>query len=162
VTDTGPERDGPRPPAATSPNGPWPRVTAQPDGPVEIHGDLTIAVPGRDEPVRMTRAVLCRCGHSSNKPFCDDSHLRVGFEGGGLQELPVRATERPEGEPGALRIRPRENGSLFVEGWVHLETEDGRGGWIENVSLCRCGLSGRRPLCDSSHKESDFVAPGAE
>jgi CDGSH-type Zn-finger protein len=24
---------------------------------------------------------LCRCGQSSNKPYCDDTHLRVGFEG---------------------------------------------------------------------------------
>ncbi len=26
-------------------------------------------------------AALCRCGHSANKPYCDGSHKRVGFDG---------------------------------------------------------------------------------
>ena len=27
------------------------------------------------------RYALCRCGHSSHKPFCDGTHARVGFDG---------------------------------------------------------------------------------
>jgi CDGSH-type Zn-finger protein len=32
---------------------------------------------------------LCRCGHSANKPFCDDTHLRIHFDG------TERATRQP-------------------------------------------------------------------
>lgn len=39
-------------------------------------------------------ATLCRCGSSANKPFCDNSHLRVKFQAPGelihIELSPVR------------------------------------------------------------------------
>jgi CDGSH-type Zn-finger protein len=35
---------------------------------------------------------LCRCGGSVNKPFCDGTHSRVGFEGA---ESAVKKSDRP-------------------------------------------------------------------
>ena len=31
-------------------------------------------------PVGKDTIALCRCGQSSNKPFCDGTHNRVGFQ----------------------------------------------------------------------------------
>jgi CDGSH-type Zn-finger protein len=27
----------------------------------------------------VTKVAFCRCGQSSNKPFCDGTHAKVGF-----------------------------------------------------------------------------------
>lgn len=43
-------------------------------------GESTTWEPGQKYPPQKQYA-LCRCGHSSNKPFCDGSHLAVGFDG---------------------------------------------------------------------------------
>lgn len=49
------------------------------DGPLLMRGRIQI-VDRQGNLVREdTRVALCRCGHSRNKPFCDDSHYRVGF-----------------------------------------------------------------------------------
>ena len=56
-------------------------VVPQPDGPLFVHGRL--AIIREDGSVRATtRATLCRCGYSANKPFCDLTHLRAGFRSG--------------------------------------------------------------------------------
>jgi CDGSH-type Zn-finger protein/uncharacterized Fe-S cluster protein YjdI len=61
-------------------NGPV-KVAPQPNGPLRLDGNLEI-VSGTGHTIdRVTRAFLCRCGHSQNKPFCDGSHKAAGFVG---------------------------------------------------------------------------------
>ena len=35
---------------------------------------------GEEEVIEKERIALCRCGNSSNKPFCDATHKTVGFQ----------------------------------------------------------------------------------
>jgi CDGSH-type Zn-finger protein len=48
-------------------------------GPIWVRGGIeVIAADGSAYEVR-NRVTLCRCGQSSNKPFCDGTHASVGF-----------------------------------------------------------------------------------
>jgi CDGSH-type Zn-finger protein/uncharacterized Fe-S cluster protein YjdI len=49
------------------------------DGPLELSGNLEICSGTGRTVALVTTARLCRCGGSSNKPFCDSTHLRNGF-----------------------------------------------------------------------------------
>ena len=51
------------------------------NGPVYLRGDLQIVTDQGEVLLKDTRIALCRCGASENKPFCDGSHVRVGFAG---------------------------------------------------------------------------------
>ena len=53
-------------------------VVVRPHGPLYIRGRVRIQRPG-EEATEETRVALCRCGESQNKPYCDNSHLQVGF-----------------------------------------------------------------------------------
>ena len=51
------------------------------NGPLRVNGELEIThIDGTTE-VKESGASLCRCGHSSNKPYCDGSHKKEGFVG---------------------------------------------------------------------------------
>jgi CDGSH-type Zn-finger protein/uncharacterized Fe-S cluster protein YjdI len=56
------------------------KVTPTRDGPLQVRGPLTLrdaACTG----VFVESAYLCRCGGSSNKPYCDGTHTKIGFQG---------------------------------------------------------------------------------
>lgn len=122
------------------------------NGPVAVHGELTIAGHGAT-----FRATLCRCGASRNKPFCDASHTAAGFVATG--EPGTTTSEPLASRNGALSIRPLKNGPLWVEG--SLEICSGTGRTINRVTktaLCRCGQSANKPYCDGTHAKIGFVA----
>jgi len=59
-------------------NGPL-AVNPQPNGPLEVSGNLEIVSGTGRIVARVTSARLCRCGGSQDKPFCDGTHMRNGF-----------------------------------------------------------------------------------
>jgi uncharacterized Fe-S cluster protein YjdI len=56
-------------------------VETMPNGPLLVYGNVAI----KDKEGNLTQknnvTAFCRCGASSNKPFCDGSHKKIGFEG---------------------------------------------------------------------------------
>lgn len=215
-----------------------PEIKITKNGPYEVTGDIALTPKRKilseggdpltwatDPPLpHETPFWLCRCGHSSHKPFCDGTHEKIGFdgtetaseksfaemekvyEGAGIrvhrvgsicqhssfcansvtdwyQMLPDTAdvtvkaavVEMVEHCPsGALvlevgdeiiepdyptAISPVEDGPYWVTGGVPITRSDGVALEIRNrVTLCRCGESKNKPLCDGTHKEIGFEA----
>lgn len=126
------------------------------DGPLQLSGDLvlsgaTVDISGE------TRATLCRCGASKNKPFCDNSHHDIAFK--------AEVKPAPESTPtlsatgGQLRVTAHPNGPLQADGALTLTNERGEVIFAgERTFLCRCGQSNNKPFCDGSHHAAHFEA----
>ena len=56
-------------------------IEVLPNGPLLVHGDITVKDATGQEITKQQRTAFCRCGASGNKPYCDGSHNRTGFEG---------------------------------------------------------------------------------
>jgi CDGSH-type Zn-finger protein/uncharacterized Fe-S cluster protein YjdI len=123
------------------------------NGPYAVRADVELAGHGR-----MLRATLCRCGASSNKPFCDGSHNAAKFAATG--EPASRESTPLVRRSGRLDIRPEPDGPLVLTG--SLEICAGTGRTIDRVTsarLCRCGGSSTKPFCDGTHAKIGFRAP---
>jgi len=96
---------------------------------------------------------LCRCGASADKPFCDSSHIGIGFSDEPCaQSMPhERAAEKVDAPPG---IRITRNGPYEVCG-VDLDIEC-PGTLPRTYALCRCGGSQSKPFCDGTHARIGF------
>lgn len=180
-------------------------------------------VNGKELPQQDTYA-LCRCGYSSNKPFCDGAHVKVRFDGSETASPDTKRIKAIEINGPALKLIDREQlcasarfchkaggiwnlipksddpetrkivmeemencpsgrlvicdkktgtviepklersiaiiedpfigtiGPIWVCGGIPIESANGKQYETRNrVTLCRCGKSGNKPFCDSSH-----------
>jgi CDGSH-type Zn-finger protein/uncharacterized Fe-S cluster protein YjdI len=132
-------------------------IVTAPHGPLFLRGNLEIQPAQATAPEADTRAALCRCGASGNKPFCDGSHHRIGFSDEGLAAAPQNQdVEIPERGP-ALQATATPDGPLHVKGPFLIRNAAGdhilagMDAW-----LCRCGGSNHKPFCDGSHARIGF------
>lgn len=222
---------------------PQQRIVVEKNGPYVVHGAVPLVrktqiVSEHGEPLTWHKDEtlpadetyrLCRCGQSANKPFCDDAHLKCGFDGTETAETNTSA-ERRVTHQGGTRIVVRRDyslccesgfcgsrltnikqmtphtddtqvraqvmamiercpsgsytyaltadtpdiepdlpqqvavtteitsdgpvaGPLWVSGGIPIERSDGLPFETRNrVTLCRCGRSNKKPLCDGAHR----------
>lgn len=212
------------------------KIEVTSNGPYEVSGDVPLrpkapVLSEHGEPLTWKTEApldhaetyyLCRCGQSSNKPFCDGSHAFARFDGTEaaptepsserarrhertgitvlrdgtlcvhasfcanrltnwyemLDEMDESVTRMhlmgmiehcPSGalayevdgeliEPDyPAEISPVPNGPYWVTGGITIERSDGAPFESRNrVTLCRCGASSTKPLCDGTHLEIGF------
>jgi CDGSH-type Zn-finger protein len=77
------------------------KITVRPNGPLRVEapeGAIEL-VDANGTPYDLTGKTafsLCRCGGSVNKPFCDGTHSRIGFQGA---ELAVKEADEEKPTP---------------------------------------------------------------
>jgi 3-phenylpropionate/trans-cinnamate dioxygenase ferredoxin subunit len=57
-----------------------PTIQVLPKGPYIVAGKVTLLDASGNKIEAGEKIALCRCGASTNKPFCDGTHSKVGFE----------------------------------------------------------------------------------
>jgi CDGSH-type Zn-finger protein len=75
TNDPATEPPPPRAGAAAEPT----QVIAKSDASLDLRGHLRIYHSDGKPIAEAGRVLLCRCGKSRNKPFCDSSHEQAGF-----------------------------------------------------------------------------------
>jgi CDGSH-type Zn-finger protein len=78
------------------------KITVRPNGPYRVEGPVKLVDANGNEWDLSAKPAfsLCRCGGSVNKPFCDGTHSKIGFQGA------EAAVQREEGLAGAETQAP--------------------------------------------------------
>jgi len=72
-------------------------ITVRQNGPYRVDGDDVKLVDWNGNEYQIARRpfALCRCGASANRPFCDGTHAKIGFQAAeaampGSEDTPAR------------------------------------------------------------------------
>ncbi len=74
------------------------KITVRRNGPLRVEApegsvEIVDAEGNKYDLSGKTMFSLCRCGGSVNKPFCDGTHSKIGFQGA---ELAVKAADKAQ------------------------------------------------------------------
>jgi len=50
------------------------------NGPLLVHGKIKVKDIEGNETIKKKTTAFCRCANSNKKPYCDGTHLKVGFK----------------------------------------------------------------------------------
>jgi CDGSH-type Zn-finger protein len=103
------------------------KIVVRPNGPYVVHGHVplvrkTQVVSECGEPLTWKKEGaldtpetyrLCRCGQSRDKPFCDNTHREVGFDGTESADTDP-TSERQLTYPGGTRIAVKHDDDLCI------------------------------------------------
>jgi CDGSH-type Zn-finger protein len=58
------------------------KISIRPNGPYLVEGDVELIDPNGNkvDTTARPKIALCRCGASTQKPFCDGTHSKIGFQ----------------------------------------------------------------------------------
>lgn len=57
-----------------------PKIKAVKDGPYLVDAGMEVEDVQGNKKVCEQACALCRCGQSKNKPYCDGTHVKIGFK----------------------------------------------------------------------------------
>lgn len=122
-------------------------------GPLKLKGNITLI--HEDGTAELANQLsLCRCGHSMNKPFCDEQHIEAEFKDSGRF---AQGSEAPTPmRPVPVAVTCLEDGPLQFEGRMRIVDYLGQQCTKPRGKLCRCGQSANKPFCDGSHTRVRF------
>jgi CDGSH-type Zn-finger protein len=139
--------------------------------PTDAYAERAKALGGTKITVKDDRGICAHAAFCSNAAtnvwkaakLTDDDASVAELVIGMVQQCPSGAlTYDVDGksveEDFAPQIRVQENGPYVLRGRIPIRRSDGQPIEVRNrMSICRCGQSGNKPLCDGSHAEAGFT-----